>query len=430
MRRFIEFYKEAIELDVAKEKKMSRKYSGAYREDTINAVFGDKDRLIYNYDVDYKEDFKNTMKNPDSAYSGIVNFLEFMGYSRPSMQDYIEGKITDGKQQLKIGRILNKNVGKQPTLMTASDEMVPKFSHLFKVDPVRHIKNPDLAVVVSRHPYDIYGMSTGRMWTSCMDLNKPGSDGNNCKYIPAEIEHGTLIAYLIPRSEVKENGKAALKKPISRILLKPMRNEDYELGYAISQTYGGSMNGFEEFVEKWADSNFNSKLNDREGFTLDPNVYEDPYTSKSLGLADENVEVKREIENELRKLKAEFISHLPPHLKPLTIVNNFVNVDGDIEAQSSVAIMFKDPEFIESLNFPNPIRIPKDDINEHPQLMKRYNVHYNMPHIEHYRAVSINPRLGIVKFMFSAKSDNGSLAPFRKMFMDILRIPTQTLKVV
>ena len=432
MQRFIEFYAEAIDLDTAKEKKMSRKYSGAYREESINSVFGDKDRIIYDYNVDYKKDFVNTMKNPDSGYSEVANFLESLGYNKPSMREYIDGKVTDGKQQMKIGRILNKNLDKQTSIMGSNDEMTPKFSYLFKTDPVRHIKHPDLAVVISRHPYDIYGMSTGRMWTSCMDLNKTGSEGNNCTYIPAEVEHGTLIAYLVPKSEVTEKGKVSIKQPISRILLKPMRNEEGELGYAISQTYGGSMDGFENFVEKWSADNFNSKVRNPEGFTLDPNVYEDPYESQSLGLADHSVAEKRKLENTLRKLKEEFVSHIPKHLKPNIQVTYFVDDEADNpnEVSSTVSIIFKDPEFIETLNVTKPVRVGGDDIANHSKMMQRYNVHWKMPSMDYFKGVSINPKLGIVKFVFSNVGEGTSIYDVEDMYQRILKLPAQTLKIV
>lgn len=435
MNSFREFYLEAIDLEVAKEKKMSRKYSGAYKDDAINSVFNGKDRLIYPYDVNYKEDFIRTMKNPESPYAQVANFLESLGYPRPSMKEYIDGLLTDGKQQMKIGKILNKNADKQPDLpINDSGKMAPKFSHLFKIDPVRHIKNSNLAVVVSRHPYDIYGMSTDRMWTSCMDLDNARSEGNNCRFIPSEIEKGTLIAYLIPQDEVSDNGKAAIRKPVSRILLKPLRNEEGELGYAISQTYGGSMDGFEDFVEQWSDDNFNSKVQNPEGFSLDPDVYDDPYNVSKLGLADNTVVERRKIENELRKLKEDLVSHIPRELKPHTQVNYFVDEDDQHypnAATSTVSFIFKDPEFIKNSGLPQkPIRIPADTVSNYKKIRDRYNIHWKIPEMESFKGISVNPNLGIVKFVFSNVDTGWTVEDVREMYVDILKIPAQTLKLV
>jgi hypothetical protein len=69
-----------------------------------------------------------------------------------------------------------------------------------------------LMVVISRHPYDIASMSTGRAWKSCMNLYT----GVAKEYVPEDIIHGTLIAYVTSIDDKN------LNCPLGRILIKPL----------------------------------------------------------------------------------------------------------------------------------------------------------------------------------------------------------------
>lgn len=80
-----------------------------------------------------------------------------------------------------------------------------------------------LMVVISRHPYDIAGMSTGREWTSCMNLDI-GSERN---VVPLDIRHGTLIAYITTIDDKNIN------HPLGRVAIKP-----YHKGRSKSVMFG------------------------------------------------------------------------------------------------------------------------------------------------------------------------------------------------
>jgi hypothetical protein len=59
-------------------------------------------------------------------------------------------------------------------------------------------------------------MSTGRGFTSCMNLY---TDGNTSKkFIQADIEQGTIISYLVSTDDLN------IKHPVARILIKPYIN--------------------------------------------------------------------------------------------------------------------------------------------------------------------------------------------------------------
>jgi len=60
----------------------------------------------------------------------------------------------------------------------------PTINQLYESDPLRSAtKNKSgYQIVISRHPDDVIGMSTGRAWSSCMRLPKDESDTGGCEY--------------------------------------------------------------------------------------------------------------------------------------------------------------------------------------------------------------------------------------------------------
>jgi hypothetical protein len=80
----------------------------------------------------------------------------------------------------------------------------------FQNDPARRkiTKSPQaFSVIISRHPYDIAGASTGRGWTSCINL----VDGSDKRYVASYVKNEHLIAYLVKAEDVD------IKRPISRL---------------------------------------------------------------------------------------------------------------------------------------------------------------------------------------------------------------------
>jgi hypothetical protein len=53
-------------------------------------------------------------------------------------------------------------------------------------------------------------MSTGRGWSSCM-----AADGMHSRYLPRDIRHGTLVAYLVSEKDPD------ILEPLARVLIKP-----------------------------------------------------------------------------------------------------------------------------------------------------------------------------------------------------------------
>jgi hypothetical protein len=259
-----ELIQEAIPIDVAK-KIISK--SGKSYKDWRNDIFKGRDRIILDGKVDYSEFISETglMDRVNRVLKGCEIFSKKHQENVPypyhvhSFKDYLNGICyaeadNEKKNPTKIGKVLKAN-NFEETL------------EAFNSDPFRVGRGQSFKVVVSRHPYDIAGISTDRNWTSCMDLgtdrivykDSEKNEGSNRGYINSYIKHNALVAYLVSESDVNELGKLTLKKPVARILLYPFQSADDEdtVAYGYGQIYGQKeLEGFEKIV-----SNFVDKIN-------------------------------------------------------------------------------------------------------------------------------------------------------------------------
>jgi hypothetical protein len=260
---------EAISLKNVRKFEYKRSRGGAYRIDAINKIFGKKDRLIYDIDLDVSDLI--SLDNP--IIYKISSFIsdKYPDYEIKSVSDYINGyafkkEDEEKKQPLRIGKMLTKFSGEKEI-----DDLLKSF----KNDPLRSTKKHNkYKVVISRHPYDIAGMSTDRHWHSCMNLGYKGiqysnqGPGVNKQYVQNDIFEGSIIAYLISPTDVHENGKPAIRRPLSRILMKPHINTNNRNDYAYSKgrTYGAANPKFSDFIEKWLIENINNNTKEKQYF--------------------------------------------------------------------------------------------------------------------------------------------------------------------
>uniref|UniRef100_A0AB39CDH7 Portal protein n=1 Tax=Pseudomonas phage HRDY3 TaxID=3236930 RepID=A0AB39CDH7_9VIRU len=142
-------------------------------------------------------------------------------------------KITD-KEQKNVTNI-GKVIAKDPHAKTAFDN-----------DPqLQNTKGGSLQVVISCHPYDIIGMSTGRDWdlTSCMRLADGEhrlNPGINQHYVKNDVAEGTLVAYVVSSDDKN------IQKPKARCLLKPFINGKGDVLYRReTRVYGNPVPGFD-----------------------------------------------------------------------------------------------------------------------------------------------------------------------------------------
>jgi hypothetical protein len=195
----------------------------------------------------------------------IVVNLQEQGYA---VEDYTVGlAVKNGNPKVKrrIGALL------PPTLKRQYDNDPQRASS-------KHVKQ---WVVISRHPYDLFGMSFDRGWKSCMNL----AEGINKEFLAQDLKHGVLVAYLINDTDRNINN------PTARVLIKPY----YLLDKAGNTT--GTMALFSSIVYGTTHSIFLDTVNDfcnqyNEGkpngvYLLESHLYRDyPVSEAMLGLPD------------------------------------------------------------------------------------------------------------------------------------------------
>lgn len=194
---------------------------------------------------------------------------------------YIEGYAMLKGQKVRIGKVLAKMDKIYQSVVAISPETMGRhdFGHriekkyavqlldehraitkTFETDPARDLaKSPSgFMVVISRHPYDIAGMSTGRGWTSCVDLNGGGERWSISGY----INTGCMVAYMCREDDPN------IEHPVARLnlikLAYAVEQEDisshrYDVDpsvFILSPTYSDSTHGvneksFRSFIEKF-----------------------------------------------------------------------------------------------------------------------------------------------------------------------------------
>jgi len=159
-------------------------------------------------------------------------------------------------------KILKKYVAKdkQNDLSNMAGKILTQSSNISTVE--------EAPVVLSRHPYDVAGMSTAKRWRSCKDT----VSGCNRHYLDTEVGH-LLIAYIVNPAR---KGKDLLNDPYARLLVLPVEGDD---GYGLFVSpdvykYGGHFYEFHDIVEDYV-SNFMKTYSDEDEKTTVGDYYED-----------------------------------------------------------------------------------------------------------------------------------------------------------
>lgn len=227
------------------------------------------DRKGYRVYIPIEKQFRPDDVQASPIYKEIEKFLSDNGYH---IVDYVKGIVQnlEKKQQIKIGKVLTK-LNRQDLL------------NKFNTDKAREGTKATYMVVISRHPYDLGGMSTDRGWTSCMNLKS----GINKHYVPLDIKEGSVVAYVTTVDDVN------LQNPSGRVLLKPFVDI---LGTPVvhfgieNAVYGTNVPGFLDVVKQWTNE-INSKdtLNDVAVLRFNPNLYKDSDLASQTFIRGKNV---------------------------------------------------------------------------------------------------------------------------------------------
>lgn len=188
----------------------------------------------------------------------VIDLLKEYGCE---VTDYIAGYCQQGNRTMRIGKFIEKikkeeikklqdkfNQGEIYNLERDTKEIIDFLNTIlsqFNASSIRAAKKSQLFVVISQDPYDIAHMSTGRNWTSCMNLET----GSNKESAYCEVKNGGLVAYLI-----YENDKN-IDKPLARIHIRRFDSLDGKsIAILEDSVYGNDTEGFFEAVENWIDS--------------------------------------------------------------------------------------------------------------------------------------------------------------------------------
>ncbi|KKM21213.1 hypothetical protein LCGC14_1637710, partial [marine sediment metagenome] len=177
--------------------------------------------------------------------------------------DYRGGYCQSGNRTLRIGKVLQqlrKNKIQEAQRKFQAGELYNlerelesirnyynTLTNTFTNSPIRaqsQKQQQEFLVLISQNPHDVASMSTGRDWTSCMELG----EGSHHEDIFCEIERGGLVAYLINKNDIN------VEQPLARIHIR--RFDDREgKSFAVPEKsiYGNATKGFPETVKQWLD---------------------------------------------------------------------------------------------------------------------------------------------------------------------------------
>jgi len=197
------------------------------------------DELIYSSYDEFFKYFKDHDKKYYRLYFPLtvtyknvipMELKDYLGWNGYTIVDYDEGLIKKrGSDRLiRLGKYLNKN-----------DKRLLKVYNDSKKDFIK--KTDDIYVVISRHPYDIIGMSTDRGWTTCLDLDDKRYGGEHNHNLKIYLK-GSLISYMIRKNDRNINN------PISRVIIDRMYYG--RLGIT-GRLYGTYSNDYLTFIREW-----------------------------------------------------------------------------------------------------------------------------------------------------------------------------------
>lgn len=237
------------------------------------------DKNGYRVYIPIEEKFRpdNPQKSPTQ-----IKIEQELAKNNYEIVDYIKGlarPLGVEKNPVKLGKLL---------ISFKRQDLVNEFN----VDKSREGTKSTYMVVISRHPYDIAGMSTDRGWTSCMNLHS----GINKHYVPLDVAAGSVVAYVTRTDDIN------LKNPSGRLLIKPFVDiiGKQVIYFGIEQrVYGTDVPGFTEAVRKWVhEVNDAHELEDVVVLKLNPKLYHDSDLSREVHVTGKSLspEVKSQIE--------------------------------------------------------------------------------------------------------------------------------------
>lgn len=166
-----------------------------YRDPILPQIFGSSDRVYHVFEG------RRIGRSPRI----LRQCLRREGYR---IVDYRLGLVENIKAEtspIRLGKVLRK-------------KKMFDMLHLYENDPARAYKNhQQFLIVLSRHPYDLLGMSVNRGWKSCFSLK----NFNTKILLLNEIYKKSIIFYLCDLDDRN------ITNPFARVLFGPNSEEIY-----------------------------------------------------------------------------------------------------------------------------------------------------------------------------------------------------------
>ena len=204
---------------------------------------------------------------------------------------------------------LGKFVTKLKNTVFKNSEYANKLEKLYQEFTTKKSNQPKLSrsylIVISRHAYDVAGMSSGRGWISCMTLpgdSKKPEGGQNVRYVACDVREGTMVAYLVLPDDTN------IKNPVGRVLIKPYYHGVHNiLVYRPEKkAYGNVPSTFLPAVNSIFNKVNSSKSLPSGRYKLPASLYPDA-GSDSLQFFTVNSEFNfKEVEEQVKLIKREF----------------------------------------------------------------------------------------------------------------------------
>ena len=329
----IQNLQEALPLSTAKKytKMSNKKYKELYPD-----IFKDgKDRQFFPFQVTLKPEdsiiYKDVEKVMNNRGYKITDYKG--GYAVKVKEHDDDGNPVLGKNKEKIGGLIKDFIKAESEwgydgnydFTSQNIQTIEMLYEAFVSDPFRS-GGGEYNIVISRHPYDIAGMSTDRFWDSCMAIgqkqsiiyNKEIGEGMNSHYLPKDIEAGTLVAYLVNKNEkpisfdkggIKQvdidsdtgnvinknplmrpkNIKDPLIRPLARVSIRPYLDDSGKGIYlnVAERIYGiENLHSFQKEVQRIIDELHNDKSTDimTKQYKKHRGVYQDTDDPSAIGL--------------------------------------------------------------------------------------------------------------------------------------------------
>lgn len=229
-------------------------------------VFMGKDVLMYPV----------THNEAGDIHPDVESHLSKHGYTIPSRDEYRSGYAVDKHDRIvSIGKALRRTGADMSTISA------------FENDSARGAStHSNLSMAVTWEPHHVAGMSTGRGWTSCTDLDV----GMNSHKVEDDIRHGTHVAYLVNSSDHK------IENPLSRIALKPYKSIDgHIILRANTMHYGLGHDAFTDAAHEWTHTHFPAKS----GRVYSRMVEQNSDGSSDVIMPDSPEDIKKAVDKEL-----------------------------------------------------------------------------------------------------------------------------------